>query len=160
MTATVCRTGGGFAFTLALVLTLGGCSAAGSDGPAGSRPDASDGSAGCLICGSDAASDAPLALQVRGVLDQVCGNTDGCHGAGAGNLGILNGSEFANLIDVTSSENPPMKRVAPGDPAQSYVYLKLACNGGIIDACMPLGAPNAATAALFHEWIEAGAPTR
>ena len=171
MTATACRHGElAFRLGLALALTPVGCSSAGEAPDAGasdsSASDASDASASgegggnCLVCGSDAAPDAPLYLRVRGVLDQVCGNTDGCHGGGAGNLGIRPGAEFLDLIGVTSSENPPMKRVAPGDPAHSYAYLKLACDGGIVGACMPLGMPSAATAKLFHDWIEAGAPTQ
>lgn len=110
-----------------------------------------------LIC-NDASFDGPLPVQVKGELDQVCGSPDGCHGAGTGNFGIQINAEFADMINVTSSENPPMKRVLPGDPDNSYVYLKLRCEGGIVGACMPLGNPNPETAKLFHDWIEAGAP--
>jgi hypothetical protein len=55
-----------------------------------------------------------------------------------------------------------MKRVLPGDPAQSYVFIKLSCDGGIPDgfSCMPPGAPEPRLARLFHDWIEAGAPTQ
>ena len=55
-----------------------------------------------------------------------------------------------------------MKRVLPGDPANSYVYLKLACRGGIVGQCMPLTNPGGRPdlAKLFHDWIEAGAPTK
>ncbi len=99
-------------------------------------------------------------MQVKGELDLVCGSPDGCHGAGVANFGVDPNAEFSDMIGVTSTENPPMKRVVPGDPEHSYVFLKLACNGGIIDACMPLGNPNPATAKLFHDWIEAGAQTQ
>jgi hypothetical protein len=138
---------------------LAACSSTSSQ--SSSQPDAGDVEAGpaCLIC-NDASFDGPLAIEVRGTLDQVCGSADGCHGAGAGNFGVHIGAEFTDMINVTSSENPPMKRVLPGDPEHSYVYLKLACGGGIVGACMPLGNPQAATAKLFHDWIEAGAATQ
>lgn len=148
-----------------LVCAFGvGCSAGtGSAGAGddGGPPDASvESGLPCLSC-FDGSIDAPLAVRVRGVMDQICGSVDGCHGAGAGNMGILIGSEFVNVVGVTSSENPPMKRVAPGDPDHSYVMLKLACDGGIIDACMPLGdSPQPALVSLFRAWIEAGAPTQ
>ena len=113
----------------------------------------------CLLCG-DASDDAPLAVQVKGRIDQVCANSDGCHGDGVGNMALTLGNEFAPMINVTSFENPPMLRVKPGDPAQSYVYLKLACDGGIDGGCMPLSSGfDAKLAHLFHDWIEAGAPT-
>jgi hypothetical protein len=118
-----------------------------------------DGGMTCLLCG-DATDDATVVAQVRGEIDRVCSNMDGCHGAGEAHMTLLPGNEFGAMINVTSFENPPMKRVLPGDPLQSYVYLKLWCDGGIIDSCMPLGGQSAATADLFFEWIEAGAPTQ
>lgn len=77
------------------------------------------GAAPCLICG-DASSDAPLAVQVKGEIDQVCGSPDGCHGLGAGGMGIHTGAEFGAMIDVSSVEVPTMKRVLPGYPEKSY----------------------------------------
>jgi hypothetical protein len=51
--------------------------------------------------------------------------------------------------------------VAPGDPDHSYVYKKLACEGGIDGGCMPLSTGfDPKLALLFREWIEAGAPTQ
>lgn len=141
-----------------------GTSAA-SDGDGGADATASDsgddgGSAACLFC-SDATDEESLALQVKGKIDQICASTDGCHGSGAGGMGLALGNEFAPMIGVTSTEDPPMLRVAPGDPTHSYVYLKLACEGGIDGGCMPAGSPpEPALAKLFHDWIEAGAPTQ
>jgi len=128
----------------------------GSDASTDTGPGETCGLIGC----SDAGFDGPLAVQVKGELDQVCGSPDGCHGMGEANFGVHIGSEFTDMINVTSTENPPMKRVVPGDPLNSYVYLKLRCEGGIVDACMPLGEPSPAVAKLFFDWIEAGAPTQ
>ena len=115
----------------------------------------------CLFC-VDATTEASVEVQVRGTIDQICADVDGCHGEGAGGMGLTAGHEFDAMINVTSTENPPMKRVLPGDPAQSYVYIKLACEGGIVEGgCMPLASmPDPGLARLFHDWIEAGAPTQ
>jgi hypothetical protein len=127
---------------------------------AGPPKDGGDEGVACLFC-SDATDDAPLSVQVKGKIDQICSNVDGCHGDGAGGMGLAPGNEFDPMINVTSTENPPMKRVLPGDPLQSYVFIKLRCEGGIPEGgCMPLGAPDPQLAQLFHDWIEAGAPTQ
>lgn len=111
----------------------------------------------CLLCG-DATDERPLPLQVKGRIDGVCSSTDGCHGIGAGGMGLSPGNEFAPMINVKSVERPDLLRVKPFDPLQSYVYLKLWCDGGIDGACMPGGSPNPQIAQIFHDWIEAGAP--
>jgi hypothetical protein len=128
-------------------------------GPDAERADVTN----CLTCGQDAAfpGDASTAELVKVKIDQICANPDGCHGIGAGNMGLSPGHEFDTMIDVTSWENPPMKRVLPFDPLESYVYLKLWCDGGIDGGCMPLSTgPSPELAQLFHDWIEAGAPTQ
>jgi hypothetical protein len=127
--------------------------------------DATDGGApegGGLICLTciDAQSDASLLQRVEAILGSICSSNDGCHGSVAGNLAISGATDFHALIDVPSSEMPDLLRVKPGDPADSYVYLKLACEGGIDGSCMPGGRPDPSIAALFHDWIEAGAPTQ
>jgi hypothetical protein len=122
--------------------------------------DASDAAFPCLVCG-DATDDLPLAVAVQAEIDRVCSEADNCHGSGAGGMGLSPGREFGSMIDVVSYENPPMLRVLPGDPENSYVYLKVACEGGIVGDCMPNYATHSATLAkLFHDWIEAGAPTQ
>jgi hypothetical protein len=134
-------------------LALVGCS------PADDRPaDAGDGGEPCLFC-SDATDDAPVAVQVKGKIDQICANADGCHGAAAGGMPLTPGAEFDAMINVTCMEEPPLLRVRPGDPANSYVFRKLACEGGIEGGCMPLSSGfDPKLAQLFHDWIEAGAP--
>jgi hypothetical protein len=129
--------------------------------PAAADSDADGGSVCQGFCNLDATFDGPLLLQVKDRIDRICANADGCHGGGtAGMMVLVPGHEFETMIDVVSFEMPPMLRVAPGDPENSYVYKKLACEGGIVLSCMPLGFgldPN--TVRIFHDWIEAGAPT-
>ena len=144
---------------LALSSVLAALVAAGCGSPHAGPDAANDAGVACLFC-SDATEELSDLVRVRDELDQGCAN-DGCHGNGAGDLGLSPGHEFDQLIDVTSFENPPMKRVLPGSPALSYLYLKLACDGGISGSCMP---PDAALAPgllrAFHDWIEAGSPTQ
>jgi hypothetical protein len=139
-----------------------GCSSA----PSGESSDASasDDGGGCNLafCPTDATSDVPLELQVKGVIDHICDNAE-CHGLGGSGVAFLAftaGNEFTDIINVPSTERPSMLRVKPGDPDNSYVFHKLNCDGFIIDACMPLGIQGpSAFAQMFHDWIEAGAPT-
>lgn len=137
----------------------GDASSAAGEGDAGVDATVDQAAVPCLVCG-DATEDLPAWVAVRGQIDRICSNPNTCHGSGAGQMGMSPGKEFGSLIDVPSSEMPSLMRVAPGDPANSYVYRKLACEGGIVLDCMP----NYAThdpklAQLFFDWIEAGAQT-
>jgi hypothetical protein len=135
-----------------------GCSS-GGEGPSDASTD--EGGGFCLTCASDVSIDSPPLVRVRGEIDQVCSNADGCHGSGAGNMGLTPGNEFQAMINVASSEMPSLKRVLPGDPEHSYVYMKVACEGGIDGQCMPLSSGfDPRIKQMFHDWIEAGAPTQ
>jgi hypothetical protein len=139
-----------------------GCSSAnGANAAAASEsgaPSVEDGGASCVLCG-DVTDTAPLAVQVRGAIDRSCASIEGCHGSGVGGLGLYPGGELQSLIGVPSVERPELLRVRPGAPLESYVYLKLRCDGGIDGGCMPLSSPpDSARAQLFFDWIEAGAP--
>ena len=144
-------------------LSLLGCSS--PDGTPAGLPDATsdattDVGVGCLFC-NDVTEDLPDWVAVKGEIDRVCSDSDNYHGSGAGGMGLSPGHEFGTMIDVVSLEKPPMMRVAPGDPEHSYVYLKLACEGGIAGGCMPFDTtPDPVLARRFHDWIEAGAPTQ
>jgi hypothetical protein len=123
---------------------------------------ASDNTVLCLTC-IDAQSDASLFQKVEGVLGSICANPDGCHASGDPKVPFMlsgGSTDFAQLIDARSFERPELVRVKPGDPAASYLYLKLLCDGGIDGSCMPPGPPQPSLITLFHDWIEAGAPTQ
>jgi hypothetical protein len=132
---------------------MAACTSASGAGPsdAGGPP--------CTFACFDASDQRDDTQKVLSILDDRCGSVDGCHGIGAGGMGIVAGMEFAVLIDVASTEDPSLVRVRPGDPAQSYVWRKLACEGGIEGSCMPADGPLALEyVQAFHDWIEAGAP--
>jgi hypothetical protein len=139
---------------LVSAVCLFSCSAAKASGE-----EASD-AAGPPSFGSfDAADDRSPLEKVKSEIDRVC-SQDGCHGGGVAGLGLHANAEFDAMINVTSLEMPPMLRVRPGDPERSYVYRKIACEGGIVNECMPLGSVfDPRVKQMFHDWIEAGAPT-
>jgi hypothetical protein len=143
----------------ALGFAVLGCSSSAS-GEAHDDGDASSDDA-CACCSneSDGAGKA-LAAEVKTLIDQTCTNTLTCHGSGAGGMTLTVGNEFTNMINVASTEKPSLMRVAPGDPENSYAYLKLHCESGYVQSCMPLNSsPDPSAASLFYAWIGAGAPT-
>jgi hypothetical protein len=56
-------------------------------------------------------------------------------------MNLSSGMAYAAIVGVASLEVPSLDRVAPGDPANSYLVRKI--NGGpsILGARMPLGGP-------------------
>ena len=86
-----------------------------------------------------------------------------CHSNAAGGLTLGRGAQddFAQIVDVPSTERTDLKRVSPGNPASSWLLLKLrnARDAGV-ETAMPLGSPgDPAFADLVEAWIDAGAPT-
>jgi len=141
------------------LLPTASCSSQDATNDAGGS-DATAPDAGVPCFCSDATYDVPLVVAVKGAIDQICSSIDGCHGTGQGHLYLSVGNELQPLIDVPSFEEPSLLRVDPGHPDRSYVYMKLACEGGIEGGCMPLGSGGIPRLArIFHDWIEAGAPT-
>lgn len=83
----------------------------------------------------------------------------GCHGVQAlGGLTLSDGAAHAALVDVASTQVPASKRVAPGDPAASYLVEKLG-PAPAVGQTMPQGSSlPAAEIDLISAWISAGAP--
>ena len=114
---------------------------------------------GCFD-GAGSSSDASLGARAIAQLSS-CAASDGCHIVGSAPSGLVfrGGSEFATILNVPSSERPDLFRVKPGDPLQSYLYLKVLGDGGIDGGRMPLGADfDPGIPEMFFAWIEAGAP--
>src|SRR5688500_947062 len=85
----------------------------------------------------------------------------GCHDAiGRQSQQILTaGSAYANTVNVPSVEMPSLLRVAPNDPANSYLYRKIT-GVGITGDRMPQSLPPLSDAQikLVRDWIRRGAP--
>ncbi len=67
-------------------------------------------------------------------------------------------SSFASLVDVTSIQEPPLLRVDPDDPDNSYLIHKLEGTQAV-GAQMPDGGPflSQETINVIREWIQQGA---
>lgn len=96
--------------------------------------------------------------QVQPIFDANCVS---CHGR-SGGLNLAAAVSYANLVNVRANGSP-LQRVLPGDPGNSYLYVKIAgpcpgpvCSGGR----MPAGLPPlpAADIQVIHDWIAGGAP--
>jgi hypothetical protein len=95
----------------------------------------------------------------------------GCHAtatAGNSQLSLAAGSSYGNIVNVTSFENSPMKRILGGSPNNSYLWRKI---DGSAAAVLPPGHPadferqmplfgtplSPADRATLQSWINAGA---
>jgi hypothetical protein len=70
------------------------------------------------------------------------------------------GASYATLVGTPSVEKPALRRVAPGDPANSYFVHKLEGGPDILGTRMPRGTGPYLTAGqmlVIRRWIELGA---
>lgn len=89
------------------------------------------------------------------VFEPVCGS---CHLNGS-KSGELDLSEYANIVNVPSTEQAQFVLVKPNDPGQSYLYMKIIGDSRISGSSMPLvGVITQDKKDLIRSWIEAGAP--
>jgi len=79
-----------------------------------------------------------------------------CHSGSrpAGGQNLEKDKAYANIVNVASSEKPALKRVMPGDAANSYLFQKVS-SGLMPRAGGPL---TGADIDLIRRWINAGAP--
>lgn len=85
----------------------------------------------------------------------------GCHGTIAPQQGLILTADrsYELIVEVESTEQPSLFRIAPGAPLDSYLYRKVT-GGAIVGDRMPLGGPYLSDAqiALLRDWIRRGAP--
>lgn len=84
----------------------------------------------------------------------------GCHAGSAPQLGLdlSAGEAFASLVNVDSLWIPQLKRVVPGDSANSFLYQKVSQDSPAAGARMPIGGSlTAAEIDLIRRWIDGGA---
>ncbi len=86
------------------------------------------------------------------------GYCSGCHPPNQG-MNLLAGQVYANIVNVRSQEDPALMRVRPGDPASSYLYLKVSESRPPVGGQMPLeGSPlTNDQLTTLRVWIQQGA---
>jgi hypothetical protein len=98
--------------------------------------------------------------QIQPIFDNNCA-LSGCHASGSASGGMVldAGQSYANLVNVTSSEVAPAKRVAPGNSAASYIIKKLTLTSPGFGERMPLGGDPLPDDEinLIRTWIDEGA---
>ncbi|HEV8631183.1 MAG TPA: hypothetical protein VGV61_12770 [Thermoanaerobaculia bacterium] len=74
-------------------------------------------------------------------------------------LVLIAGQSFSNIVNVASNQMPQLQRIAPNDPANSYLYRKVV-GAGITGDRMPqnLSPLTDAQTKLLRDWIRRGAP--
>ncbi len=99
-----------------------------------------------------------LQAQVLDIFDNSCAFA-GCHVSATApeNLDLSEEAFMAGLINVNSKGNPSIKRVRPGDPANSYLVMKIKGSPGIKGEKMPRGGQplTAQMIATIESWIKA-----
>jgi hypothetical protein len=105
------------------------------------------------------------ALEVSFALDiqPIFNNNCSCHlfGTPAG-LSLAADQSYTNLVGVPSTQVPGLNRVEPGDPDNSYLFMKHTGAPGIIGSRMPQDNPtffeqNPDLLELERQWIRQGA---
>jgi hypothetical protein len=89
-----------------------------------------------------------------------------CHTAPAsgasGNLDLTDGDSWADIVGVTSNEDPSLTYVVPNHPEQSLLFQKINCDNPAYGARMPYmfqaGTLSPDQQALIYDWIAEGAP--
>jgi len=87
----------------------------------------------------------------------------GCHGGAASvaqeGMPLGEGLSYGAIVGVRSAQVPSLLRVAPFDPANSYLVRKITPGSFISGSPMPLGASlTDAERRLVRDWVARGAP--
>lgn len=142
-----------FAKAFAAAEARGGCA---SEGDAAQVADSIDVFVDELVAGFE--PPVSFAADVQPIFDSNCTS---CHSGSNAPRELRLEPELAwvNLVDVDSDEQPAVKRVLAGDPANSYLFQKITNAPGISLNPMPLGSfpmtqPEIDT---IEAWIEQGA---
>lgn len=145
-------TAAAIALALAALASCGGGSGEGLD--ANGRPLTENGGTGT---GTGTKLQPTFASIQANVLTPIC---VGCHAGAAAPAGLRldESSSYALLVGVASAEAGSLKRVAPGNPGDSYIIQKLEGRAAV-GARMPLGGPylDQATIDVIRQWIANGA---
>ena len=104
--------------------------------------------------------DIDYGADVQPIFTEHCAN---CHvdsgGAPLAGLELDVGVSWFQLVGTSSSQDPSLTRVIPGDAAQSLLYQKVNCTFPAIGSRMPFERPELSVEnqAVIHDWIVLGA---
>ena len=76
-------------------------------------------------------------------------------------LNLLHDVAYDQLVNVSATQVPSLKRVSPGNPDGSYLFHKIEGRAGIVGRRMPFNGPPYMTDGqilIVRRWIEIGAP--
>ena len=147
--------------SIGLVFTLFACGGDGTTLGTDGTPTTEDPSNGTN--GDNGTNDPPaitLTMLSTEIFTPRCA-LSGCHGGGAPAEGMSLAADLiaANIIGVTSNEQPDLKRIDPGNPAGSYL-LKKVIGTDIVGSQMPLSGGPLSQEQIdrISAWIQDGAP--
>ena len=150
---------------LGLAAALLACGSSGDGSPAGPSGGAPDGGStdtggGSTDTGGGGRPAVTLVRLSGEIFTPRCA-TSGCHSGTtrAGGLSLQAEDIATAIVDVPSEARPDYKLVAPGDPVNSYLLMKMRGDEGIAgDRMPPARALEEEQIALVEEWVEDGAP--
>lgn len=149
---------------MAGLLLLSACAGSGDGLDQNGNPIGSSSSSGSSSSGSGSSGGASVSFQT--IQDQVftpiCAQ---CHAGASAPEGmqLTQGVAYSMIVNVASAEQATLKRIAPGDPDNSYLVQKI-MGTAAVGAQMPDGCPitqpclSAATIDLIRQWVSEGAP--
>jgi hypothetical protein len=122
---------------LALLLLAAACAGGGSDG------DGDGGGAGGCRCEPPGCPTVSFNSNVQPIFNRSCATSSQCHGPnGAQNLDLTAGNSIGNTVNVKSTQQLRRVLVRPGDPDDSYLFLKMTAGPPVIaGTLMPQGCP-------------------
>ncbi len=128
--------------TILLALVFTGCAGSGGGGGPSGPPPCKSKVPGCVPQQPETCTPVSFGSNVQPIFDRSCA-LSGCHpSAGAVlNYSLARGDSYKQSVRVASLQQPGLKRVAPGDPTKSYLYLKITGDPSISGVLMPQGCP-------------------
>jgi len=146
---------------LAIGGVLTGCAGSGGEGGGGAPPK--------RACTTTTPPSVSFSMDIQPIFNRSCA-LPSCHipPVPAQGQDLSPGVAYGQLVNVSSTEQPRLKRVKPGDPNASYLVRKIQGGPNISGVLMPNGCPGAPLAmaqcltadesAAIVQWITECAP--
>lgn len=140
--------------------TAGGGTVVADEGPADAEEDAAADAADTAAT-DEGCTPRGFVETIQPIFTGSCA-LSGCHRSPGATLGLDlgDGAAYAAIVGVDAASHDSLKRIEPGEPDDSLIYLKVSEASPPVGSRMPLiGGPlSAAQIDDIREWIEEGAP--